>query len=408
MNETDLIHDERNTPYPFEATQGSPSSPRNAYELLKSELAFFILNTRDMNSTDVSTISDETLQREACRILFGAEVLSKSASSPPSWLRDLILSKETITREARLAPIKSAADSRQAQLKINGKDNIFEEDAMELELHEFVKARQFLGLTATDEELQVEACKIIGRIEETTNNPSELVANFLLRLIYGSSDWLASFRQRAVLPRSEDMAHESIRSKDPKTVDSTIYNYSRLESELVEYVKIRHSLGLEPTDADLQKQARIIIYEFDDEWNQTAADNLDWLNAFRQRNFPGSVAGALDKNSPMTIASATKPSSQGQPAASLGSPIHSLSAPSQSPSGGLGTGLYTNSSVTCDSGGGSVKLGSFFLNDANCYRRLAKELGRFVASTMSPNNPNSHVPSDEELQHQARWILYDR
>ncbi len=363
---------------------------------------------REMKPADPSATSDEVLQREACRILFGAEVLSKSASSPPSWLRDLILSNDTITREARLAPIKSAADSRQAQLKINGKDNIFEDDAMELELLEFVKARQFLGLTATDAELQVEACKIIGRIEETTNNPSDLVANFLLRLIYGSPKWLASFRQRAVLPRSEDMADESIRSKDPQTVDSTIHNYSRLESELVEYVKIRHSLGLEPTDEDLQKQARIIIYEFDDEWNQTAADNLDWLNAFRKRNFPESLTSVLDKNSPLTTASTTKPSSQGLPASSLGSPINSLGAPSRSPSGGLGTGLYTNSGGACDSGGGSVKLGSFFLNDANCYRRLAKELGRFVASTMSPNNPNSHVPSDEELQHQARWILYDR
>ncbi|KAF5487348.1 Homeobox protein 4 [Colletotrichum siamense] len=35
------------------------------------------------------------------------------------------------------------------------------------------------------------------------------------------------------------------------------------------------------------------------------------------------------------------------------------------------------------------------------------ELSRFVASTMSPNNPNSHIPTDEEIRHQARWVLYD-
>ncbi|KAJ0289552.1 hypothetical protein CBS470a_004364, partial [Colletotrichum nupharicola] len=34
-------------------------------------------------------------------------------------------------------------------------------------------------------------------------------------------------------------------------------------------------------------------------------------------------------------------------------------------------------------------------------------LSRFVASTMSPNNPNSHIPTDEEIRHQARWVLYD-
>ncbi|KAH6984022.1 hypothetical protein EDB80DRAFT_656524 [Ilyonectria destructans] len=56
-------------------------------------------------------------------------------------------------------------------------------------------------------------------------------------------------------------------------------------------------------------------------------------------------------------------------------------------------------------------LGPFYLNNSNCYGRLAgrlaKELGRYVALTISPNNPNQHVPSDVELQHQARWILYD-
>ena len=48
-----------------------------------------------------------------------------------------------------------------------------------------------------------------------------------------------------------------------------------------------------------------------------------------------------------------------------------------------------------------------FLNYTNCYRRLARELSRWVVQTMSPNNPKQHVPSDKELQHQARWILYD-
>lgn len=27
--------------------------------------------------------------------------------------------------------------------------------------------------------------------------------------------------------------------------------------------------------------------------------------------------------------------------------------------------------------------------------------------SQSPKNPNCHVPSDEEIQHQARWIMYD-
>ncbi|KAF4960826.1 hypothetical protein FGADI_659 [Fusarium gaditjirri] len=53
------------------------------------------------------------------------------------------------------------------------------------------------------------------------------------------------------------------------------------------------------------------------------------------------------------------------------------------------------------------QAGAFFLTDANCYRRLFRELKRFVTSMMSPNNPNCHVPSDAEIQHQARYIIFD-
>ncbi|KAJ4230185.1 hypothetical protein NW757_013995 [Fusarium falciforme] len=54
-----------------------------------------------------------------------------------------------------------------------------------------------------------------------------------------------------------------------------------------------------------------------------------------------------------------------------------------------------------------IKANLYFLNDANYHRWLGRELGRWVLSTTSLNNPNSHVPSDEELRHQARCILYD-
>ncbi|KAJ4350599.1 hypothetical protein N0V95_004603 [Ascochyta clinopodiicola] len=35
------------------------------------------------------------------------------------------------------------------------------------------------------------------------------------------------------------------------------------------------------------------------------------------------------------------------------------------------------------------------------------DLARWVAATAAPTNPVSHVPSDEEIQHQARWIMYN-
>lgn len=37
-----------------------------------------------------------------------------------------------------------------------------------------------------------------------------------------------------------------------------------------------------PSDAELQHQARIIIYDDDDPWNQTSADNAEWLIRFKR------------------------------------------------------------------------------------------------------------------------------
>jgi len=218
------------------------------------------------------------------------------------------------------------------------------------------------------------------------------------------------------LPRSQDVEDEAKRSTDPSKIDSTIHNYSRLESELAEYARSQMSMGVQPTDADLQRQARVIIYEFDDEWNQTAADNGAWLSAFKQRQLlPGpNNASELDSQEPLTLASVAPDwcSTRWTPKTFLAAQSPSFSQHAQSASGGSGS-LLSHGSTGESSGagasraGGYIKVRSSFLTDANCYRRLARELRRFVASAMSPNNPNFRIPSDEELQHQARWILYE-
>lgn len=377
----DLIHDERNSPLPYKATKRPPESPVTAYELLKGELLYYMWNFQE---TSDKPPTDEQLQLEACRIIYSSDVLaSKDPSSAPCWIRDLLLSSESLARQAKLSPIRRQNESRASVMKINGKDSIFEDDPMERQLHEYVRARAILGLTALDSELQVEACNILGRAEESSGNASDAIASFLLRLVFRSTDWLAGFRQRASLPRSEDIMDVNLRSKDPTTIDSTIHNYSRLEAELSDFVKTKLSTGVVPSDADLQCQARLIIYEFDDGWNQTAADDPDWLNSFKRRHLQPSSPNTPVTNSP----SVTEPGCS-----------YASNRPSQATS--PSTALTNTASAP-------VKLPPFFLNDANCYHRLARELGRWVTATMSPMNPSCHVPTDEELQYQARWILYD-
>ncbi|KAG9504161.1 hypothetical protein J7337_004126 [Fusarium musae] len=384
-----LIHYERTSPLPYVATHSPPESPRNAYELIKLEMAFFTRNYQDQHGR---LPNDEEMMVEGCRIIFASELLSlQGIATRPSWLRDIIMSSDTLQQKARFGPLRGAAENRLASLKINGKDNLFEECPMEVQLHEFVKAKRLLGLTAMDDELQEEACRIVGRVEEVSTHPSEAIANWLIRLATSATNWLAPFRRRAHLPRSEDVVDHICRSTDPTSIDSTIHSYSRLERELKDYLILQRSMGIEPTDEDLQRQARIIIYEFDDGWNQTAADNASWLEGFKNRH----------------------------PASSNSSPAFSLQPSVNSTVSGTATTDATLFSNDCpvllglgcddmfDMGSGPNCPGPYFLNDANCYRRLAKELKRWVAGTMSANNPNRHVPSDAELQHQARWILYD-
>ncbi|KAI1874944.1 uncharacterized protein JN550_002373 [Neoarthrinium moseri] len=385
-----LIHDDRNSPMPYMASQNtSPtSSPSNAYELLKLELQYWAHNIIEDTGR---SLTDDEVQREACRIVLGADMLSRSPSQQaPSWLRDLVLSRGDVTQAAMYQSSKKQSENRMTSLSVNGKNNIFENCEFEQQLQEYVKARSLLGLTAMDHELQVEACKIIGRMEEKSSSPSEDVANWILRLIHSSTKWLEDFRKRAHLPRSEDIVDSNHRSTDPSLIDSTIHNFSRLERELGEFIQTQRSMGVEPLDADLQRQARLIIYDNDDNWNQTAADDSEWLANFRLRH------SSIDTDLTATTSSGSPSSSRAAPFQQL----YSLQT-SRSPKG------VPTATATFTPPARAIKPGPFFLNDANCFQRLAKGLTRYANSVMSANNPNRHVPTDEELQHQARWIIYD-
>lgn len=391
------------------ASSNPPWSPSNAHELLKVELQHWI-STRKFNAGTPPT--DAEIQYEACRIIFSADVYSRSPSgTESSWLRDLIMSSDEVTSKAVYQPIRHQAESALASIRINGKSNIFEDCPLERQLQEFVKAKTLLGLTAMDHELQVEACRIIGRTEESSGNPSDQLANWLLRLIYASPNWLQDFRQRAHLPRSEDVVDVDQRSKDPKTIDSTIHNYSRLERELGEYLQMQRSLGVESTDASLQRQARIIIYDIDDEWNQTAADDSEWLAHFRQRHPPKAPSISVSSSSggsPVAAQQAATPFSQlgGNQTAGMQQGLSGPLGPTTSP---VGEGVMNPNSEHL--GGGPSSKSPLQVNysifNTNTHHHIARGLGRFVASTMSTNNPNRHVPTDDEIKHQARWIIFD-
>ncbi|KAI1130570.1 hypothetical protein F5Y10DRAFT_289237 [Nemania abortiva] len=57
--------------------------------------------------------------------------------------------------------------------------------------------------------------------------------------------------------------------------------FEELTARLGEYVQGAVSRGVLVTDDVLRREARVILYSDDDPWNQTPADNLQWLDMFK-------------------------------------------------------------------------------------------------------------------------------
>ncbi|EEU36737.1 uncharacterized protein NECHADRAFT_51835 [Fusarium vanettenii 77-13-4] len=334
-----LIEMERTSTFPFTATSAPADSPRSAYELITLELAYFIVNYKE-EIGDLPT--DEEMRLEACRVIFASEASSRRGiSTESSWLRDLLMGDQEIAKEAQFAPIRHGAENRLCALKINGKDNLFEQCPLEMQLKEFIQTKDLLGIHMTDDELQEECCYIIGNVQELPIPHYDFIADWLIRLVMSSAEWLVDFRHRAHLQRTQH-------SDGPLS---------------------RH-WGLEGTQINAE--------DYHTRDGSTRASTLRPAHSRSLRDTPR-VASAPRART--TVLGAQPQQSEG-----LDSRVRSRRSP----------GAFED-----------MMRKTFFMNDSNCYRRLAQELTRFVMATMSPNNPNQHVPSDAEIQHQARWILFE-
>ncbi|RSL54550.1 hypothetical protein CEP53_007402 [Fusarium sp. AF-6] len=342
-----LIHYEKNSPLPFSALAGPADTPSSAYELIKLEWEYYMRGYHDLHT---ESLSDEKMQYEACLIIFGAEAISEDhPSSTPSWLRDLLMANHDIAEQARIQPMNQLTKSRMSPLKINGKKNIFESCELEGSLCRYIGMHISLGLQLSDHELQQEACHAISRLEIPSPNPSRRFMEFLGRLIWDSKEWLAPLKERGRLYSEREMADQG--------------------SHLLDMAHLGSVMGQ--------------TYPIDPQ-----------LEAFLPGGLPNLLAGLEQSGAIPASLFCAQPSMQ-----SFAEPPPSYWAPTMSRSTFNSTHL--NTSIN------SISVTPFFLNDNNSYRRLTRELSRFVVSCMSPNNPNSHVPSDEELKYQARWILYD-
>ncbi|KAF5013565.1 hypothetical protein FDECE_425 [Fusarium decemcellulare] len=66
-----------------------------------------------------------------------------------------------------------------------------------------------------------------------------------------------------------------------------------LALHLGRYARGQMRLGVMPTDAMFQEEARRIVFESEDPWDQTIADNDDWLSCFRSHHL-GDASGSRE------------------------------------------------------------------------------------------------------------------
>lgn len=255
--------------------------------------------------------------------------------------------------EARLLPLQQIAKSRLSQLKINGKRSIFDHCGLESELRRLLLTQNDQRAIMCDDKLQDEAASILLRAETCSPKPSKYCADFLIRAVLTSKLWIEPFRRRLRPLSNVSVEYEA--GYTPLDANACI-------TSCLEDSNVTNSLHVEA--AGTVEAGDLVLNE------------EDKSQAIGRVSLPGS--------------NSVHPSNVDEENAN----------PNQQPS-------FT---VMRTSGNTNIRQdihGPFLLNDHNSYTRLAAGLSRFVGATMSPNNPNRHVPTDEELRYQARWMWFN-
>ncbi|KAL9489416.1 hypothetical protein ACSS6W_001693 [Trichoderma asperelloides] len=205
--------------------------------------------------------------------------------------------------------------------------------------------------------------------------------------------------------------HHSAGLIDPPTVQHGQIHLDASQSEVHSWIQLPNVTGTATSDSFKQQQVPFIAHTPDKFWNQDPV------------NHQSSLEMLSDPNNSLLSKELTQQSPFGTDNLSFIQALNSGEIGSLDPSQVLHwnltgndapqLGAYPENSACLTpqgqptSGADSIRPSRYFITDANCYRRLEKELTRFVLSSLSPNNPGQHIPTDEELQNQARWIIYD-
>ncbi|RGP78414.1 hypothetical protein FLONG3_3550 [Fusarium longipes] len=266
-------------------------------------------------------------------------------------------------------------------------------ELLQLELDYFYS--NYLDATYTipsQETLHIEACCIVYGAEMSSSSTSQTASSWLRDLIMGTEHITTKARMKPMKSAARARLTElRIHSK------SNIFEHCNLESSLKQYVDMLKLLNLEIGDDELQKEACSIISHqsdaspmFTDLLMTLISGSTQWLVPFRLR------AGLPVEEDTLPVVGNVESEEY------LLEPdfLANLEISHQTVPDDINTMRPLSPSPFS-----SQKVVS--LNDGNMYRGFTRDLTRWVARTISPLNPTSHVPTDEEIQYQARWIEYD-
>lgn len=259
-------------------------------------------------------------------------------------------------------------------------------------LMNYVKCKQAQGQTPTDSELQIQACKAIDDVEPKSNFKSGEAVQWFKFLIHSSTNWLSEFKRRAglLLP----LISGNIGEKELLANGGIItYNTFEVQENPVHDILLQQSAE-DVLDRDMQRDPHISIYNAGDSGRIAESNELDYLNASAGRTSleNGALLPALEARKQ---ALAHQNSDAGANATISPQVLHW--GYSDEVMDNTTLPIYTTDNLSAATvqipqhNNSQNQPPRYFLSDVNCYGRLEKELTRFVASCLSPNNPLQHV-----------------
>ncbi|KAH0541445.1 hypothetical protein FGG08_004054 [Glutinoglossum americanum] len=155
-------------------------------------------------------------------------------------------------------------------------------EQFERELSAWIADQRALGICPTDQMLQDQARHTVFRSDDPWSQTAARAEGWLdmVKAKNGLAEVSAGGNEAPVNHPGTSSFHRSAYIPPPEIGMC----YTVLERELVCWIKEQIAQGIIPSDEMIQDRARVIIYNCDDSWNQTAADNSEWLEKVKQKN----------------------------------------------------------------------------------------------------------------------------